>query len=145
MTIKELSRLYHLQEEIKDCAKQLKQLEEQRGISAMNLDGMPHAKGGHTSPTEQLAEEIVDLEAIIMAKQLQSIHERNRLERYIKDIANPKMRRIFEYRFAQCMPWSKVAEKMGAGYTPSSVRQSCSRYIRDDNKEQTVTHVTRST
>ena len=143
MTIKELSRLYHLQEEIKDCAKQLKQLEEQRGISALNMDGMPHAKGGHKSPTEQLAAEIVDLEAIIMAKQLQSIHERNRLERYIKDIANPKMRRIFESRFAQCMSWSKVAEMMGAGYTPGSVRQSCSRYIRENN-EQTVTHVTRS-
>ena len=81
MTVKELSQLYYLGKEIELCQKQLAELEAQRGISAINMDGMPHTKGMTKSQIEQLAAEIVDLKAIIHAKQIECIHERNRLER----------------------------------------------------------------
>ena len=130
MTVKELSQLYYLGKEIELCQKQLAELEAQRGISAINMDGMPHTKGMTKSQIEQLAAEIVDLKAIIHAKQIECIHERNRLERYIADIPDSEIRNIFTYRFVNRLSWDDVATCMGPGNTPERVRQVCSRYTR---------------
>ena len=70
MTIKELSQLYYLNREIEDCRKRLKELEAQRGLSAVMIDDMPHGQGPAESRVEQLAAEIVDLKAIIHAKKI---------------------------------------------------------------------------
>ena len=129
MTTRELSQLYHLSREIEDCERKLAELELQRGNCSVQLDDMPHAKGPKKSKVEQLAAEIVDLQAIIHAKQIECLHEKNRLERYIKSISDGYMRRIFTYRFAECMTWMQVAQKMGGGNTPDSVRMACKRYM----------------
>lgn len=130
MTFKELSQLYYLNLEIEDCENKLKELESQRGISAVVMDGMPHTKGMPKSTVEQLAAEIVDLKAIIHAKRIECIHERSRLERYIASIPDSEIRTIFEFRFVDCLPWKKVADRIGEGNTADRVRQVCSRYIR---------------
>ena len=130
MTAKELSQLYYLNREIEMRQKQLAELEAQRGISALNMDGMPHAQGLKKSQVEQLAAEIVDLQAIIHAKQIECIHERNRLERYIAEIPDVITRQIFEYRFANCLPWGQVAACMGGENTGESVRKRCYRYLK---------------
>ena len=134
MTIKELSQLYYLNREIEDCQKKLEELESQRGVSAVVIDDMPHGKGPAKSRVEQLAAEIVDLKAIIHAKQIECIHERNRLERYIAEIPDSLTRQIFEYRFADCLPWEQVAACIGEGNTAERVRQVCSRYIRQQQE-----------
>lgn len=135
MTIKELSQLYYLNREIELCQRQLAELEQQRGVSALNMDGMPHAKGMKKSQVEQLAAEIVDLKAIIHAKQIECLHERNRLERYIAGIPDSDTRVIFELRFANCLPWEQVAASIGEGNTAERVRQVCSRYIRQQDEQ----------
>lgn len=135
MTTKELSQLYYLNREIEDCRKKLKELEMQRGIGALNMDGMPHAKGMTKSQVEQLAAEIVDLKAIIHAKQIECIHEKSRLERYIADIPDSLTRQIFQYRFADCLTWDQVADNCGGDNTGDSVRMRCYRYMRDQNFE----------
>ena len=91
---------------------------------------MPHGKGPAKSKVEQLAAEIVDLKAIIHAKRIECIHEKNRLERYIASISDSEIRMIFEFRFADCLTWDQVAERMGEGNTAERVRQVCSRYVR---------------
>ena len=128
MTIKELSQLYYLNREIEDCQKQLEELEMQRGISAVVIDDMPHGKGPAKSRVEQLAAEIVDLKAIIHAKQIECIHERNRLERYIADIPDSLIRQIFEYRFANCLPWHQAALRIGGDNTGE--RMKVVRFVR---------------
>lgn len=130
MTIKELSQLYYLNREIEHCQEQLEELEYQRGCAPVILDDMPHGKGTVHSRVEQLAAEIVDLKAIIHAKQIECIHERNRLERYIASIPDSETRLIFELRFANCLSWEQVAANIGEGNTSERVRQVCSRYIR---------------
>lgn len=130
MTTKELSQLYYLNREIENCQRKLEELEYQRGCSPVILDDMPHGKGPAKSRVEQLAAEIVDLKAIIHAKQIECIHERNRLERYIASIPDSEIRMIFEFRFADCLPWEQVAACIGEGNTAERVRQVCSRYIR---------------
>lgn len=129
MTIKELSQLYYLNREIEDCQKKLEELESQRGVSAVVIDDMPHGKGPAKSRVEQLAAEIVDLQAIIHAKQIECLHERNRLERYIAEIPDSLTRQIFEYRFANCLPWHQVALHIGGDNTADSVRMACKRYL----------------
>ena len=138
MTTKELSQLYYLNREIEDCQKKLAELESQRGVSALNMDGMPHAKGMKKSQVERLAAEIVDLKAIIHAKQIECIHERNRLERYIAEIPDSITRQVFEYRFANCLPWEQVAAHMGGDNTGESVRKRCNRYLKKTEEEKVV-------
>ena len=77
-----------------------------------------------------MAADIVDLQAIIHAKQIQCIHERARLERYIQTIPDSVTRKIFELRFVDGERWDSVAARIGKGSTAEQVRQACSRYIR---------------
>lgn len=137
MTVKELSQLFYLNNEINHDRERLAELESRRGIGALNFDGMPHAKGMTRSQVEQLAAEIVDLQAIIHAKLIQCIHERNRLERYIASIPDAVTRQVFEYRFAQCYSWAQVAEHMGGGNTPDGVRMRCYRYLQAESDDVT--------
>ena len=133
MTVKELSQLYHLKGEIELNKRHLEELEAQRSGSAIVLDDMPHGKGPAKSQVEQLAAEIVDLEAIIHAKQIQCIHERARLERYIKEIPDSITRKIFELRFVEGRQWEDVASEVSGhlkkDLTDYVVKKRCYRYL----------------
>lgn len=108
MTIKELSQLYHLNREIEMDKRRLDELELLASSpKAQNLDGMPHAPG-YGDALARCVAEIVDLKAIISAKQQQCIYERNRLERYISSIPDSLTRQIFTYRFVNGLSWWQV-------------------------------------
>ena len=139
MTVKELSQLYYLNREIEDCRKQLEELEEQRGTAAVLIDDMPHGKGPAKSRVERLAAEIVDLKAIIHAKQIEYIHEKSRLERYIAEIPDSITRQIFKYRFRDCLSWERVADRCGGQNTGESVRKRVYRYLESTENEKPVT------
>ena len=141
MTVKELSQLYFLTAEIELCERHLRELELQRGVTPIHMDGMPKGKGSPQSQVEQLAAEIVDLQAIIHAKRIQCIHERARLERYIHTIPDVLTRLIFSYRFVDCMKWEDVAEAIGEGTTADRVKKICYRYI-DREAERTERQLT---
>ena len=136
MTVQDLSQLYWLNREIENDQKRLDELEGKVGsTSTPSLSGMPHAKGEVSSKVEKLALEIVDLQAIIAAKQIQCIHERNKLERYIADIPDSLTRFIFTLRFISGLSWYQVAEHIGGGNTEDGVRQRCYRYLKQTPKE----------
>ncbi len=128
MTLKELSQLYHLNREIEMDKRRLKELREKSlSPGSPRFDGMPKSTTV-ISRVERYTEEINDLEAIIAAKQLQCIHERNRLERYIRDIDDSYTRQIFTLRFVEGLSWGRVAAQVG-GNTEKSVSKACYRYI----------------
>lgn len=135
MTKKELSQLYWLNREIEMDTGRLRDLEAIASCpKAQRLDGMPHASGYGNVPVRCVAE-IVDLKAIIAAKQQQCIHERNRLERYIADIPDSLTRQIFTLRFINGLSWYQVAAHIGGGNTDDSVRMVCNRYIQKIGKK----------
>ena len=135
MTVKELSQLYWLNREIEEDKKRLDDLEAAASSpKSPNWDGMPHAPG-YTDTLGRLVAEIVDLQAIIAAKQLQCIHERNRLERYISDIPDSLTRQIFALRFINGLTWYQTAMHIGGGNTEDSVRQRVYRYLKADPTE----------
>ena len=136
MTLKELSQLYYLNREIKADQKRLEELNGMIGApSTPPISDMPRAPHKVDSKVERLAAEIVDLQAIIAARQIQCIHERARLERWINAIPDSLTRQIFLLRFAECMSWAQVAAHIGGGNTVDGTRQRVYRYLKADEAE----------
>ena len=133
MTIKELSQLYYLNREIELDRQRLQELEDQRAPKSPVFDGMPRGANKQDSKTERLAAEIVDLQAIIAAKQIQCIHERQRLERYINAIPDSLTRMIFTLRFVNGLPWLQVALHIGGANNEDNVKKICYRYLEREN------------
>nr|DAD79260.1 MAG TPA: Protein of unknown function (DUF722) [Myoviridae sp. ctRPH1] len=131
MTKKELSQLYWLKREIEADQRRLCELEA-LAISpgSPGFDGMPHAPGTGDGMARMVAE-IADLQAIISAKQIQCIHERSRLERYIAEVPDSLTRQIFALRFIDGLSWYKVAARVGGGNTEDSVRMRVNRYLEE--------------
>jgi hypothetical protein len=130
MTLKELSQLYYLNREIELDKERLDELRMKAESTGVTLTGMP----GNPNPQNKLERyvaEIVDLEAIISAKQMQCIHERNRLERYIADIPDSLTRQIFTLRFVSGLSWQNI--EIHIGYTNSwkNLSNICYRYIKN--------------
>lgn len=135
MTVSELSQLYYLNREIEMDQKRLQELEGAAyGPHAAALTGMPRTPGTG-DPVARYAAEIVDLKAIIAAKSIQCIHERQRLERYIADIDDSETRSIFTLRFVNGLPWAQVAACIGEGHTADRVKKVCYRYLRATKKD----------
>ena len=136
MTLKELSQLYYLTREIEADQKRLDELSRTAyAPSTPSLSGMPRAPHSVDSKVERLAAEIVDLQAIIAARQIQCIHERARLERWINEIPDSLTRQIFQYRFAECMSWLQVARHVGGNNTESGVSQRSYEYLKKHTDE----------
>lgn len=130
MTIKELSQLYWLNREIEYDQSRLEELRCAVASPAVpKLSGLPHSGTPSGSKIERLTLEIIDLEAIIAAKQIQCIHERQRLERYIAAVPDSLTRMIMTLRFVNGLPWDQVAHSIGGGNTTDAVKKRCYRYI----------------
>ncbi len=129
MTLRELSQLYYLNQEIEMDERRLEELEAQALPGAQVITGMPHGSG----PIDRvgaLAVELADLRNIINAKRQRCLRERNAIEQYISSIGDSLTRQIFTYRFVEGLPWVEVADRIGKGYTATSVRQIACRYTR---------------
>lgn len=135
MTLKELSQLYYLNREIERDHERLEKLRTRVSApGSPNYDGMPKSPGFENSHERDIAE-IIDLEAIIRAKIMQCLHERNRLERYIAEIPDSLTRQIFQLRFISGLSWVQIAFSVGGDNTADGVRMVCNRYIKKANKE----------
>ena len=129
MTLKELSQLYYLNREIEMDQRRLEELRvKAESPSSGRLDGMPRSPNTENRLERYIAE-IVDLSAIITAKQMRCIHERNRLERYINDIDDSLTRQIFTFRFINGLSWYQVSAHIGGGNTEAGVKKVCYRYL----------------
>lgn len=136
MTVKELSQLFWLNREIEMDQKRLAELEASASAPhSPNMDGMPHAPG-YGDALARCVAEIIDLKAIIAAKQQQCIFERNRLEGYIAEIPDSLTRQIFVLRFINGLSWRQVAYSIGGGNTEDSVKKTCYRYLDAENGEE---------
>ena len=168
MTVKELSKLYHLNREVELNQRQLAQLEADiqadaarldhlrssiDGLASANMDGLPHGSDVH-SKVESTAVQIVSLEenirrkhdaeinikAIIAARQTLIILERECLEKYIAGITDSLVRQIFTLRFVNGLPWEQVAASIGPNQKAESVRRMCYRYLDDEKARQKSCH-----
>lgn len=137
MTLKELSQLYYLNREIEMDQKRLDDLRAKAAApGSPSFDGMPK-NPGYENRLERYTAEIVDLEAIISAKIILCVHERNRLERYIADIPDSLTRQIFTLRFINGLSWEACAAHIGGMNSGKNLSNICYRYIQSSNKNET--------
>lgn len=137
MTLKELSQLYYLNREIEIDQERLEALRARASApGSPSYDGMPKSPS-FDNRLERLCAEIIDLEAIISAKVIQCVHERNRLERYIADIPDSLTRQIFTLRFVNGLTWDACAAHIGGMNTGKNLSNICYRYIKSTNKSET--------
>ena len=131
MTKKELSQYYWLEKEIKDDEERLRILREQATApQAQHLTGMPYGSDGDKDKIGKATAEIVDLQAIIAAKQIQCIHEKQRIERFIMNISDSMTRMIFTHRCIDGMTWQEVADSRGDRMTAGNARQIYYQHLR---------------
>ena len=137
MTLNELSQLYWLNREIEMDQERLAELEQKAtSVSSPNLSGVPGGSNYFDNKIQRYVADIVDLQMIILAKQQQCIHERNRLERYIATIPDSLTRQVFTLRFINGLPWRQVAAHIGGNNTEDSVKKTCYRYIDKSNIDE---------
>lgn len=158
MTVKELSKLYHLNREIElnkrqldrleaDCDADERLLRELRATmgdcSAPPLSDMPKAHGV-SSPVENTVMRIGQLEGNIARKrsavlnmrvtistrQTLCLLERERLEAYIDGIDDSLLRQMFTLRFVNGLPWEQVAFALWGKSVGETARQLCYRYLK---------------
>lgn len=149
MTVKELSQVYMLQQEIDRYDRRIDELRAQRtAIQAPSFDKEP---GGHGDPAhskiETLTAEIIDLEELLRLHRRQRVLECQRLERYIAGVEDPVVRQIMQMRFADLVQWPEIAKEMN--YSIEAVKKRLYRYLEkhDENGveivEQAVENVER--
>lgn len=135
MTLKELSQLYHLNLEIENDQRRLEELEGKiLSPSSPNLSGMPRSTV-YNNKIESSVADLIDLKAIISAKQQQCIYEYSRLLGYITEIDDSLTREIFTFRFVNGLSWRQVALKIGGNNTEESVKKICYRYLNNKNRK----------
>lgn len=137
MTKKELSQYYWLQREIEADEARLKALDEKAtSPRSQQITGMPRGGSGEQDKIGELVAEMADLQAIIAAKQIQCIHERQRIERFILSIPDSMTRLVFTYRCIDGMSWRDVASAMGYRMSEENARQTYHRYLKSINGEE---------
>ena len=163
MTIKDLSQLYWLNREIEEDQKRLESLDceikkdeahlaelelQASSVSSPNIDGLPKSSS-YGNKIENTVLKIVELQNIIerkkalrsdcamtvQAKQILCLTERNKLERYIKELPDSLLRMIFTFRFVNGLTWAQVSEHIGVRTTEDSVKKMCYRYLAEQEKK----------
>ncbi|MDL2287585.1 hypothetical protein LJB90_03395 [Eubacteriales bacterium OttesenSCG-928-G02] len=133
MTLRELSQLYYLNREIELDKSRIEELRAKAEDASRPITGMPGSRKTDNR-VERYVAELVDLEAIIAAKQVQCVHEHNRLVRYIDDIDDSLTRQVFKLRFEKGLTWQEIAAKTGHKHSWKGLSNICYRYLKKHPK-----------
>ena len=134
MTLKELSQLYHLNREIDLGYRIIEELRAKAENLSQSLSDMPSCPSKENR-MERYVAEMADLSAILDAKEVQCIHERNRLIRYINDVDDSLIRQIMMLRFVSGFGWNQVAKHAGKTYSESYVKNLCYKFLSESKKD----------
>lgn len=108
MDIKELSNLYYLNKEIKRLEEELDEIVE---IGSSVIDGMPHGTGTGDK-VQQLVLKRQSLIEQIIKKQIKYIDEKSKMEYFIDNIEDSKVRLIARLRFIDFKNWYEIADEI---------------------------------
>ncbi len=135
MTKKELSQYYWIRREIEADERRLYALRESiQAPKIMRLTSTPTSGSPHDTIGDAVAE-MTDLEAIIAAKQIQCIHVRQRIERFICSQEDSMVRQVLMYRCIDGQTWKEVAASMGHRMSEENARQIFHRALKQQEKK----------
>ena len=131
MTLKELSQLSYLNQEIEKDRLRIMELQDAAEKTTTSITGLPSGTG-KSDKTGNNAIEIADLKEIINANIERCWCELKRLNNYIINIDDSLTRQIFTLRFIEGLTWRQVATKIGGGNTEGGIKNICYRFLEDN-------------
>lgn len=108
MDIKGLSNLYYLNKEIKRLQEELEEISE---IGSSVIDSMPHSTRTGDK-VQQLVLKRQSLIEQIVRKQTKYIDEKSKMEYFIDNIEDSKVRLIARLRFIDFKNWYEIADEI---------------------------------
>ena len=106
--MKRLNKLYWLKKEIEQLEMQIKEL---TILSAMAMSGMPSGNSV-SSPVEKFYDRLEKLRTKLQTKLNEYISEKERIEEYIENIADPEIRVIARMRFIDNQDFQTIGNEM---------------------------------
>ena len=128
MTKEELSKLYHLNREIRQLDDRIKEIEACIGSKAQVITGMP--RGGTFDWTDKMAE-MADMKELIKLKREQCWYELNRLNRYIFSVDDTLIRQILTLRYINGLTWEQIGFSLN--YSWETVRKKHDTWLKNTN------------
>ena len=132
MTIRELSRYFYINKQIKQLQNKLDVLEDQLlGGNSSQITGMPK-NSNVSNPTEEVAIKIMELKEVIVNKRLKLIEEMIAIEKFIDTISDVEIQVIIRMRFIELKTWHEIAEELK--YQRTAPYMKLKRYLKKHNK-----------
>lgn len=132
MTIKDLSQLFYLAEEIKLEQETARRLRDAATGTGAKISGLPYS--GCVSDKTALGADLAECAQIVQDRADQSVKEYKRIVSYISRVPDSRMRMIIQLRFIEGYSWGKVARKLGGTNTGDGVRKALERYLEGPKK-----------
>ena len=127
MTLKELSGLYYIEQQIKSIESEIASLRESAERITSFISDMPKVSGCADKLSATLAL-IADRETELAELAADKAEQAVKIGRYINSIDDSLTQTIFRLRFISLLSWQEVASK--TNNTEYSVKQICYRYLR---------------
>ena len=141
MNKKELSKYYHLTNEIKDLQEKIKQLDLTL-ISSPLLTGMPHSNKV-SNPTEQRNILILTLKRKLEIREAKAMEELIKIEDYISSIEDIELRQIFDKRYVQLKSWEVIANEIHM--SERNVFRKVSKYLKENKDDRKGNQIHKTT
>ena len=127
MTEKELNNLYYIEQRIKKIKYRIAELEQEDGLNAQVLTGMPHGTGV-SNPVEALVVKKCALLDELKKALTDKLDEELKIRTYIESIDDEEIKQIIELRFLYQMNWFAIGEEMNMERTTASKKMR--KYLR---------------
>lgn len=108
MNIKELSNLFYINKEIKRLESELEEITE---IGSSVIDGMPHGKKAGDKVQSLVLKRQTLIEKIAK-KYAEYLDEKTRMETFISNIDDEKIKHIVALRFIKFKSWYEIADEI---------------------------------
>lgn len=128
VTVQELQQLFYLDKLISYEQERLEALQEAADVRSPSFEEHPHSPGARDKLGD-LVPEIADQREKIKAKIREYEQTKKRLESFIEQIRNPRIKIIMKYRFVELMTWQEVANAVGGRETEYTVKNVVYRYV----------------
>lgn len=128
MTIRELSQLHWLKQEIADLQERLVQMEARAYRLSLEAKDGAQSTGG-SGDGMGLVAAMLDTRAALEKAKIEAEREQLRLLDYIQTVPDVWVRRLMRLRFADGLTWTAVAMRAGGSNTADGVRKAVFRYI----------------
>ena len=134
MTERDLMSLVYIQAQIEKISARLAELEDEDGLGAINMDGMPHSRTPG-NPVERMALARAALHEKLLDMKADRIEKEAKIREYINSVDDAEVGLIMEMRYLDCMNWFSIAsvweEMTGKCADRTTLSKKVKKYLRE--------------